>query len=751
MNPNSNAGHDRGVNWACFHPTMPLIVSGADDRMIKLWRMNDSKAWEVDTCRGHYNNVSCVTFHPKQDLILSNSEDKSIRVWDLTKRTCLNTFRRENDRFWIMAAHPTQNLFAAGHDSGMVVFKLERERPAYSLQGNLLYYVKDNFIRRLDFTTSKDIPLMQLRNRGRNPVYSMYYNPAANSVLLTTRTTNLENSIYDLYTVSKEPDGTNPDAPESKRASGLNAIWIARDRFAVLDRTHSIVVKNLKNEIKKKLTAPTCDEIFYAGTGMLLLREIDGILLFDVQQNRVLSSVKTPRVKYVIWNNEMSNVALLSKHQITICNKRLDVLCTITETTKMKSGTWDDSGVFIYTTSNHIKYALFNGDYGIIRTLDLPIYIIKIRDTSVYCLDREARPNVLTIDPTEFRFKLALVNRKYDEVLMMVRNAKLVGQSIIAYLQKKGYPEVALHFVKDEKTRFALALECGNIDVALEAARSLDDKQCWERLGEAALLQGNHQVVELAYQRTKNFDKLAFLYLITGNLEKLRKLMKIAEIRKDTSGQFQISLFLGDIEERVKILKNCGQTSLAYLCAATHGLEEEAEELRSSLPSDKQLPTPDPNAVLLVPPPPIVQCEEKWPLLSVSKGFFLGAMAATKGKTGIVSTKDIYEADENVDDGWGDDEDLKLDDEEPDEKEVEEEGEGWAIDDDDLELPDIDTSAVGVTGDESFFVPPTKGLPPSHQWVTNSKLFVDHILAGSFESAFRLLNDQVSLLNTLLN
>ena len=24
-------GHDRGVNWASFHPTLPLIVSGADD------------------------------------------------------------------------------------------------------------------------------------------------------------------------------------------------------------------------------------------------------------------------------------------------------------------------------------------------------------------------------------------------------------------------------------------------------------------------------------------------------------------------------------------------------------------------------------------------------------------------------------------------------------------------------------------------------------------------------------------------
>ena len=71
----------------------------------------------------------------------------------------------------------------------------------------------------------------------------------------------------------------------------------------------------------------------------------------------------------------------------------------------------------------------------------------------------------------------------------MVKHSKLIGQSIIAYLQQKGYPEIALHFVKDEKTRFTLALECGNIEIALETARSIDDKLCWERLAEAALLQ----------------------------------------------------------------------------------------------------------------------------------------------------------------------------------------------------------------------------------------------------------------------
>lgn len=27
-------GHDRGVNWASFHPNLPLVISGADDRQV---------------------------------------------------------------------------------------------------------------------------------------------------------------------------------------------------------------------------------------------------------------------------------------------------------------------------------------------------------------------------------------------------------------------------------------------------------------------------------------------------------------------------------------------------------------------------------------------------------------------------------------------------------------------------------------------------------------------------------------------
>ena len=81
-------------------------------------------------------------------------------------------------------------------------------------------------------------------------------------------------------------------------------------------------------------------------------------------------------------------------------------------------------------------------DNGIIRTLEQPLYLVRVKGRIVHCLDRSARPQQLAIDPTEYRFKLALIKKNYDEVLNIIRTSNLVGQGIIAYLQKKGYPEV---------------------------------------------------------------------------------------------------------------------------------------------------------------------------------------------------------------------------------------------------------------------------------------------------------------------
>ena len=776
-------GHDRGVNWASFHPSLPLIVSGADDRQVKLWRMNDTKAWEVDTLRGHVNNVSCVLFHPKQDLIVSDSEDKSLRVWDMSKRVGVQTFRREHDRFWILAAHPEVNLLAAGHDSGMIVFKLERERPAYATHGSMLYYIKDRYIRSYDYATQRDNPLAAIR-RNPSALYNqgprtLSYNPAENAVLVQT---DVEGGTWELYSLPRE--GGREAVADAKRGAGNAAVFIARNRFAVLDKSsNTIIVRDLRGDVTKKVPSPlpTTEGMFYAGTGMLLVRSEDKVALFDVQQRTVVAELSTPPIKYAVWSGDMERVALLSKHAIVVADKKLGNAVTVHETIRIKSAAWDDAGVLVYTTLNHIKYCLPTGDAGVVRTLDVPVYLTRVHAGTVYCLDREAKPRALQIDTSEYTFKLALSEKRYDAVLNMIRAGQLCGQAIIAYLQEKGYPEVALHFVRDERMRFNLAVECGNIEVALQSAQELDDRDTWYRLGLEALRQGNHQIVEYSYQKTKNFERLSFLYLITGNLEKLSKMLKIADMRGDVMSSFHNALFLGDVKERVRLLKESGQIALAYLTAATHGLGEEAARLEGELrDAEAEVPAvpPGPKTTLLLPPAPIMR-EDNWPLLTVSKGFFesLAVKDAERAKTGAAAAA-AAAAVEALDlsgagGAWGDEDDLGLgggggggdedwgydsgrdslgrggnghiggvaDDDE--------EGGGWEMED--LDLPPEalasahDTSSMLHPGSSEMFVAPVPGVSAANRWTTKCQLAADQVAAGAFDTAMRLLSRQAGI------
>ena len=74
---------------------------------------------------------------------------------------------------------------------------------------------------------------------------------------------------------------------EPKRGQGTSAVFIARNRFAVLDKgSNQIVIKNLNNEITKKAPSPcaTTDAIFYAGTGTLLCRSEDKVCYYSLPQ-----------------------------------------------------------------------------------------------------------------------------------------------------------------------------------------------------------------------------------------------------------------------------------------------------------------------------------------------------------------------------------------------------------------------------------------------------------------------------------
>lgn len=731
-------GHTRGVNWASFHPTLPLIVSGGDDRQVKIWRMSATKAWEVDTCRGHTNNVDSVIFHPRQNLIISVGEDKTIRTWDLDKRTPVKQFKRENDRFWLIRAHPNINLFGAAHDSGVMVFKLDRERPCSVINQNQLIFVNnEKQVQTFDYHKKvASLPYVSLKKVGSpwNAFRSISYNPSQHSVLVNV------GEKYALCVLPKQPTGA-VEPGSVLEDSGCFATFVARNRFVVYNKSaEALEVRDLDNKITKSIKIEgTVKDVVSGGPGSVLLLQPKAVVHLDVQQGKKIDEIAVNNVKYVSWSPDGQYLALLSKHTVTIVNKKLEMITSMHETIRIKSAAWDETGILIYSTLNHIKYTLLNGDSGIIKTLENTLYITRVYGKFVYTLNRDGEVEIVTIDPTEYRFKKALVNKNFPEVLRIIRGSNLVGQNIISYLQKSGYPEIALQFVQDPQTRFDLALEYGNLDVALEEAQKLNSSLVWERLGKEALLQGNTKLVELVYQNGKQFDKLSFLYLLSGDGAKLSKMEAIAENRRDISSLILNTFYNNSIHKRASVFAQAGSLPLAYAVAKSNGDEQSAaafleqagiDEQDVSMPESFGASTFTRTAVVTEP-------MGNWPLKEAELSFF------EKAVLGQIEGLDLNEepADEeetkikNSDFADGDD-DLF------DDEALGDDDGAWDMGEEDLDIGD-DLPEDQVV-EETNATTEESELPT---WIRNSKLPSIFVAAGAFDAAAQALNKQAGIVN----
>ena len=60
----------------------PYLVSGADDRLVKVWDYQTKAC--IQTLDGHSHNISTVCFHPELPLIATGSEDGTVKLWHST-------------------------------------------------------------------------------------------------------------------------------------------------------------------------------------------------------------------------------------------------------------------------------------------------------------------------------------------------------------------------------------------------------------------------------------------------------------------------------------------------------------------------------------------------------------------------------------------------------------------------------------------------------------------------------------------
>jgi striatin 1/3/4 len=113
------------INKIVCHPTMPVVVSGHEDRYIRFFDINSGAC--SYSMIAHLDAVSTLDIDPAGLVLCSGGHDASVRLWDIASstRSCLQEFtahrRKTDEGVTAVKYHPTlPGLMATGGADSIV-------------------------------------------------------------------------------------------------------------------------------------------------------------------------------------------------------------------------------------------------------------------------------------------------------------------------------------------------------------------------------------------------------------------------------------------------------------------------------------------------------------------------------------------------------------------------------------------------------------------------------------------------------
>ncbi|OQV21512.1 WD repeat-containing protein 37 [Hypsibius exemplaris] len=82
-NLNTFAGHDDELTFVSVCRPQKLFLTCSKDATFRLWDLREPNLQSVSVFQGHSDAVNCAVFTPNGDSIVSGGDDKVLRVWDM--------------------------------------------------------------------------------------------------------------------------------------------------------------------------------------------------------------------------------------------------------------------------------------------------------------------------------------------------------------------------------------------------------------------------------------------------------------------------------------------------------------------------------------------------------------------------------------------------------------------------------------------------------------------------------------------
>lgn len=586
-------GHQRGVNCVEYSPggEKPYIISGSDDRSIKIWDYQTKQC--IQTLTGHTNNVSYALFHPALPIILTGSEDGTVRIWHGSTYRLEATLSYFLERVWSIAVLKGSNTAALGYDEGTVVIKLGSEEPVVSMHSGKIIWAKGNEIQTANLklldegVTAREgekVPL-SVKDMGAAEVFPQYIAHHPNGRLFAV----CGDGEFVIYTAQALRNKSYGPA--------LEFCWAHSGAYATRDGNGKITVfQDFKESFSFK--PPFTVEETYGGR-LLGIRGGDFICFYDWTEYRLIRRIDVVP-KDVIWSEEGTSVVLICPDSFYVLRHDKDAV----QAALVSSGMVDEDGIeaafdlqheindkvvsglwvgdcFVYVSHAQRLTCLVAGSQETLAHLDRLQYLLGYmpEQSKLYLIDKELNVTPYTLHMALIEYQSAIMRKDFPTAeTFFAQLPESLHNRIARFLENQGYQAEALAISKDDEHRFELATQLGKLQMAADiivsitaqANPGMPPRGKWKNLGDVALEQGDFTLAKRCFSEAKDLGALFLLYTSVGDAEGVLSTGTLAEESNISNIATLCYLLLGDTKRALEVLISSNRLPEAAFFARTY-------------------------------------------------------------------------------------------------------------------------------------------------------------------------------------
>ncbi|KAH7343226.1 coatomer protein [Rhizoctonia solani] len=585
--------HEKGVNYVEYYhgADKPYIVTTGDDRTVKVWDYHAKSC--IQTLEGHTANVSFAIFHPLLPVIVSGSEDGTVKIWHANTYRLENTLSYSLERAWCVGYKRNSNDVAVGFDEGVVVVKLGREEPSFSMdQSGKLVFARNNEVLGANLQTAQEDPTpdgqklpLAPRELGSTEIFpsTIAHSPNGRFVAVCG------DNEYIIYTAL---------AWRNKSFGQGTAFAWAEDSntYAVLEGKQRVkVYKNFKEKPGsglKGLGGWAIDGL-HGGT-LLSARSGAGFVVFwDWESGEIVRRIEAD-AKNIYWSPNGTLVAITSDDSFYILKFDRDSYVAALE-----QGPVGDEGVedafelmaeipeivktakwvgdcFVYTNSaNRLSYVVGSQTHTV-QQFDSPMFVLGYMPAHnrIYVVDQAMNIFGYSLSLALVEYQTAILRGDTDAAAELLPTVPQDQRNKVArFLEAQDLKELALQVSTDPDHKFDLAIQLDDLTTALSIAQqtpSPENETKWKAVGDRALAAWKFNLAKECFEKAGDTSSLLLLLLACADREGLKALSGVAAEKGQNNIAFASLLQLGDAKACAELLVKTDRAPEAALFSRTY-------------------------------------------------------------------------------------------------------------------------------------------------------------------------------------